>query len=338
LIIALFVTSLFSRNIRYIFVTSTCFVIICIYGKLHLSEPIENERAGERVQVRIVQPNVQIHHFGNIEKKEDILKTLTRLTLADGFEDKDYIFWPEAAFPYPVSKYSSWLDVLKNIVPPNKNAALIFGADRVEKINSKVVNFNSIIVIDRSGYTLDYYDKQVLVPFGEYVPYKRLFLSIGKIAYAVGTEDIAKGSKDHSLTLGGNMRFLPLICSESTLDKNYVRILNHSDYRFILNVTNDSWFGESLGPYQHFAASIVRSIEYGLPVIRAANTGISGIINPFGKIMDITKINTKVLLDGTMPGKLKSPTVFYYIGSFIIPGIFLCYAVLLIVLCSLKNR
>ena len=127
-----------------------------------------------------------------------------------------------------------------------------------------------------------------------------------------------------------NIAFLPLICSESTLAKNHLSLSSYSKYRFILNITNDSWFENTFGPYQHYMISRVKAMEFGLPVVRVANTGISAIINVYGDLVKTAQINTEAVIDGVIPPKLKNPTLYYVIHGYIIPAIFTFYAIFLI--------
>ena len=331
LLIGLITTSIFSMNKKYIAFNLFLFLILCIIGEMRIENCLLSNKH-HNIKVRLVQPNIQNHHFGNREKQELILQKLSELTLSTGFKDKDYIFWPEAAFPYPVYEHHSLIGKLQDFIPDNEHAALIFGADSVREGYYTSVSFNSILAIDKSGTILGHYDKRILVPFGEYIPYKEKFSFMEKIAYSAKMGDIAKGVRSNIIDLGNGVKFLPIICSESIVDKGHLEILNHDDYRFIVNFTNDAWFGDSLGPYQHFNISRIRAIEYGLPVLRVTNTGISGVINVFGSVLKYTKLNTEAIIDGFIPPKLQNPTLFYKIHRFIIPAIFAFYALLILYL------
>ena len=331
LFIGLMTTSLFSMNKKYIAFNLFLFIGICTIGEMRIENSLFVNEPRD-IKVRLVQPNIQNHHFGSKEKQELILQKLSKLTLSTGFGDKDYIFWSEAAFPYPVYKHQSFLDKLQDFIPDNEYAALIFGADNVREGYYTSVSFNSIFAIDKSGTILGYYDKRILVPFGEYIPYKENFSFMEKMAYSTKMDDIAKGTRSNIINLGNGIKFLPIICSESIVDKGYLEILNHDDYRFVVNLTNDAWFGDSLGPYQHFNISRIRAIEYGLPVLRVTNTGISGVIDVFGNVLKHTKLNIEAIIDSHIPPKLQNPTLFYKIHKLIMPAIFAFYALLILYL------
>ena len=331
LLVGLITTSLFSKNKKYIALNLCIFLLICIIGEIR----IENNPTiskNDNIKIRLIQPNIQNHHFGNKERQASILEKLSELTLSAGFKDKDYIFWSEAAFPYSIYGHQSNLNMIQDFIPNNKYSALIFGADSIREGHYTSLSFNSILAINKDGKLLGHYDKRILVPFGEYIPYKDKFSFIEKIAYSAKIGDISKGIRSNIIDLGNGIRFLPVICSESVVDKSYLEILDHDSYRFILNITNDAWFGDSLGPYQHFNISRIRAIEYGLPVIRVANAGISGVIDIFGNVLQQTKLNKEAIIDTTIPPKLKEATLFYKIHHFIIPTIFVLYVLMMLYL------
>ncbi|WPX95911.1 apolipoprotein N-acyltransferase [Candidatus Bandiella euplotis] len=336
LLITLFSTSIFSGNRKYIAFNVVAFLIICAWGMMRISTH-EVTDGDDDIHIRLVQPNAQQHHFGDQKKQEAALNDLSRLTLSPNFDKQHYIFWPEAAFPYPIHK--NWLDMMQHFVPPNQNAALIFGADRVEynDLNERL-DFNSLVAVAKNSMALDYYDKRVLVPFGEYVPYRNTIYFIEKIAHSAGIGDIVKGKKNNVVDLGNGVKILPLICSESIADKNRLKILNYKEYRFILNATNDFWFGKSLGPYQHFNISVVRAIEYGLPMIRVANTGVSGVVDVFGNVIKISKLDVEYIIDVILPPKLKAATLFYQIDDFIMPAIVVFYIIFILYLYVSRRR
>ena len=329
--IVLFSLSLFTKNKIFIASNVIVFLFISVIGEIRKDKKHIELDSDSAINIRLVQPNIQQPHYGNHEEQAYIFDTLSRLTFSSGFENRQYIFWPEASFPYPIFENSNWTNVLKNFTPINKsgNSALIFGADRIEKENEKLLSFNSVIALNHIGEMLGYYDKRILVPFGEYMPYKNNNRFVHKIAHSIGFDDISKGKSHNIIKLGDGINFLPLICSESVLDKKHLLLSPYDQYKFILNVSNDSWFENTFGPYQHFMLSKVKAIEYGLPVIRIANTGVSAIIDAYGDVIKTATINTEAVIDGVLPPKLKSPTVYYRIHEYIIPIIFTLYAIFL---------
>ena len=339
-VIALFSLSLFSKNTLFILFNVMIFLFISVVGEIKKENKKHKLDDKEAINIRIVQPNAHDFHFGNSEKQSYVFEKLSALTLSKGFKKINYVFWPESAFPYTIFKDSNWLQTLKNFVPYNSagKSALIFGADRIEHLDKKVSTYNSIISIDNTGTILDHYDKRILVPFGEYMPIKSANKVIQKLANSPGIEDFSTGKKSNIINLGNHISFLPLICSESTLDKKHLLLSSFDKYRFILNVTNDAWFENTFGPYQHFIISNIKAIEYGLPVIRVANTGLSGIIDAHGDIIKTAHLNTEAVIDGTIPPKLKNPTIFYRIHEYIIPTIFTLYILFLILVYTFRSK
>ncbi len=338
--IIVFSLSLFSKNKLFILFNIIMFLFISVVGEIRKENKQYELDDKEVINIRIIQPNIQDFHFGNSEKQTYIFEKLSKLTLSKGFKNINYVFWPESAFPYTIFKDSNWLQTLKNFVPHNNDgkSALIFGTDRIEQLDKEVLSYNSIISIDGNGKILGHYDKRILVPFGEYIPIKTANKIIHKIANSPGIEDFSTGKKGNIINLDNNISFLPLICSESTLDKKHLSLSSFNKYRFILNVTNDAWFEDTFGPYQHFIISNIKAIEYGLPVIRVANTGLSGIIDAYGDIVKTTHLSREAVIDGIIPPKLRKPTLFYKIHEYIIPAIFTLYVIFLALVYIFKSK
>ena len=187
-----------------------------------------------------------------------------------------------------------------NAVAEHTGAVLITGA--ISEVGSKT--YTSVNAIDPDGKMLFEYHKQHLVPFGEYVPFKE-FLPIKKLT--AGFEDYDAGDGDAILDLSlekGNLKIRPLICYESVFADEVKA--NAAD--LLINFTNNAWFGNSSGPYQHFYIGKFRAIENGIPMITVANNGISGVVDAMGRIISKTKINDIVALDCLIPKKVLSNT------------------------------
>ena len=151
--------------------------------------------------------------------------------------------------------------------------------------------YNSVVAL---GSEAGRYDKRHLVPFGEFIPF-RSWIPIPKIT--VGTVDFSRGSVRHSLTLPGLPPIKPLICYEAIFPE-----MSEGAYpAWILNITNDAWFGDSPGPYQHLAMSRVRAVEQGVPLIRVANTGMSAVIDSYGRVLKRLPLNTRGIIDTALP-------------------------------------
>lgn len=253
----------------------------------------------EGVNIRLVQPNIS--QSDKWIDSYQIFKQTKALSQQDN-QDITHIIWPETGFTQVISPNSIIPKFLQKNIASDK--ILLIGAlrDNGNPVNYKL--WNSMFVIE-SEHISAYYDKFHLVPFGEYIPFRSLFPFISRIAYGIG--DIAEGNGVKTIILESTPSFSPLICYEIIFPSKIVDEKNRPEW--ILNITNDGWFGISSGPYQHFAAAKFRAVEEGLPVVRAANTGISGVIDAYGVVMAKTSLGEKTYLDYQLP-KAGNPTIY----------------------------
>ena len=193
---------------------------------------------------------------------------------------------------------------------------LLAGAPRREEDESELRVFNSIHVIGTTGEMLATYDKTHLVPFGEYVPLRSLLSRIGLQSIVPGTLDYSSGPGLRTVNIPGLPAFSPLICYEVIFPGQAVRRDVRPDW--ILNLTNDAWFGKTPGPYQHFALARFRAAEEGLPVVRAAGTGISAFIDPYGRVISSIDLNRSGSLDSDLPKPLSESTLYARFGDWIL--------------------
>ncbi len=191
--------------------------------------------------------------------------------------DSEYIIFAENNFPYLINQLK-YINVSKNI---KKNQKLIIGASTVK--DNKF--YNSFILLEKNKW--QYFDKKILVPFGEFLPFRKFLKFMESIS---GTVDFKKGTNDRILITKDNLKILPIICYEIIFDKIFNNIDNNK-IDIMINITNDSWFGNKIGPYQHFYIARVKSLIANRPLIRVSNNGISAIINQDGKIVISTKLN-----------------------------------------------
>ncbi len=163
--------------------------------------------------------------------------------------------------------------------------------------------FNSFFIIDHNNIIIGKYDKNILVPFGEYIPLDNLLRKLSFLNISSLAGNFTAGSK--SVEIFNTLKNNPMvyICYEIVFS-NKIRDIDE-EVSFLLNITNDAWFGNSSGPYQHFNMSKIRPVELGLPLVRVANNGISGIINPFGQEILKSKLNTELHERILLPSKIK---------------------------------
>jgi apolipoprotein N-acyltransferase len=162
--------------------------------------------------------------------------------------------------------------------------------------------YNSIYVIDHDGSVLSVYDKVHLVPFGEYLPFQDFLERLGLMQITKVQGGFIPGSRRRALDVPRAPRFLPLICYEIIFPGEAVPRGERPGW--LVNLTNDGWFGISSGPYQHLQQARVRAIEEGLPLVRAANTGISAVIDPLGRVIKSLPLGTEGVLDAPLPRRI----------------------------------
>jgi apolipoprotein N-acyltransferase len=175
--------------------------------------------------------------------------------------------------------------------------------------------WNSLVVVDGNAGVAAIYDKHHLVPFGEYMPFRNI-LPLDKIT--AGSLDFSAGPGVRTLRLAGLPAFSPLICYEVIFPGRVARGDDRPEW--LLNITNDAWFGTSAGPHQHFVSARLRSVEEGLPLVRAANTGISGVIDAYGRVVGRLGLGRSGVIDARLPVAAPDRTAFSRFGN-LLPGL-----------------
>lgn len=278
--------------------------------------------------VRIVQPALDQSEKWQVENPDEIVARYLTLSRAasearPNLNGLTVLVWPESAFPFLLTHRPEVLSAIAELLPDG--TTLVTGAVRADERAGKPVEaFNSVLVIDDRGVIVAAYDKVRLVPFGEYVPLRWFFNLFGIRQLIALPEGFSAGASRLTLTLPGAAPFAPLICYEIIFPGAVLASKLRPGW--ILNLTNDTWFGETPGPYQHFLQGRIRAVEEGLPVVRAANSGISGIIDPFGRIIDSLPLGTAGIIDGSIP-KAVALTAYAQVGdSVFLVLLLLCFA------------
>ncbi len=255
--------------------------------------------AGDGPLLRLVQPDIPQSLKWDPRARQDHLRLTADLSYAPGYERVDHLIWPETATLFPLAGDPAFRLDLARLVPPA--GYLLTGSTRVER--APVLRaWNSLHALDANGELRATYDKFHLVPFGEYVPLRGI-LPLERIT--VGPVDFSAGPGPRTIRLPGLPAFSPLICYESIFPRAVRHPADRPDW--ILLATNDAWFGTSAGPYQHYAASRFRAIEEGLPVVRAANGGISAVIDGEGRVRAALALGARTHLDARLPRALPPP-------------------------------
>lgn len=271
------------------------------YYRLQNNKIITNSE----IKLRLVQGNIkQDLKWDPVTKHQNFLKHVA-LSNVEGKEGISTTIWSETAVPYAIDNSPQLIEELKKAVP--QSGSLITGGLRVKYKNDEQGNleniWNSVFTINQNGIA-NYYDKHHLVPFGEYVPFAKFLPFIEKITG--GGEGFGEGEGPKTLEAEG-FTFSPLICYEVIFADKIIDKNNRPD--LLVNVTNDAWFGVSSGPFQHFDMTKMRAVEYGIPLARVANTGISAFIDPLGQEIARLNLNQEGIIDVNLVNKLDE-TVF----------------------------
>jgi apolipoprotein N-acyltransferase len=306
-------------------------VILAGYGEVRLRRTQTGFVDG--VHLRIMQPNLPQDAKFNYGAKQEVMKRYLALSdraagpRSTGMHDVTHLIWPESAFPFFLTRDPDAMAQISALLP--EKAVLITGAIRLaEPVDPKnPAAYNSIYVIDHDGSILALYDKVHLVPFGEYLPLEHFLERIG----------LQNLSKIHGGFLSGDRRrliavphappMLPLICYEAIFPDEAVP--RNARPGWLVNVTNDGWFGNSSGPHQHFQQARVLAIEEGLPLVRAANTGISAVVDPLGRVIQSLPLGTDGVIDSRLPKPIGA-TIFVRTGNGLV-GLMLAVALVVIV-------
>ena len=282
-------------------------VLATIWG--HGYWRLETTRTGapSDVVVRVVQANVSQADKWRADRRENNFNRY--LELSQGAEGKlpHAIIWPETAVPYFLSREVGRRGAIGDLL--DGEGFVITGAPRISPRSQATTQiWNSVIAIDHTGAVAGAYDKSHLVPFGEYLPLRRLLGRLGLEKLVVGSIDYSAGSGPVTLHLGNLPPVGPLICYEAIFPGAVV----DPDDRpaWLLNVSNDGWYGISAGPHQHFAMARLRSVEEGLPLVRAANTGISGVIDSFGRVVAKINLGKAGFIDVVLPQPIDEETIY----------------------------
>jgi apolipoprotein N-acyltransferase len=265
----------------------------------------------DKVHLRIMQPNLQQDVKFNYAARYEVMNRYIALSNrasgpdAPGMKDVTHLIWPESAFPFFLAREPDALAQITQLMPPN--AVLITGAVRVaEPVNPTApAVYNSIYAIDHSGSIVALYDKVHLVPFGEYLPLERILARLGFQELTKQRGGFLAGDRRRLIAIPGAPVALPLICYEIIFPGDVTPRGQRPGW--IVNVTNDGWFGISTGPYQHLQQARIRAIEEGLPLARAANTGISAVIDPLGRIVNSLPLGREGVIDSPLPRPIRAP-------------------------------
>ncbi|WP_170153431.1 apolipoprotein N-acyltransferase [Roseiarcus fermentans] len=279
-------------------------------GSLRLSAPSSDPVPG--VRLRLIQPNISQGASFAPENKDAIVRRYLELSDRDGGLDRQgdrftHLIWPESAFPFILSRDPRALGDIASLL--GRGAVLITGAATADMTPEReAIYHNSIEMVGRDGLLPERYDKHHLVPFGEYLPFQSFLKAIGATQFVQAPGGFAAGAGQRALAAPGLPPATPLICYEAIFPVEVGDAISGAKRAgWLLNVTDDAWFGTTPGPYQHYAQARLRAIELGLPLVRVANSGISAVVDGMGREIAAAPLGVETVLDAHLPEAL-APT------------------------------
>jgi apolipoprotein N-acyltransferase len=309
--------------------------IFYIYGSSYEKKFKASDIDINDFKIRVIGSNISLDRFYKDINPVSVIKDL--IEISDPKKEEKTIFvWPEGILPDILQKdlvKYNWLFKEKF----NDNHLLVIGINS-QSNDQEVTNFyNSLSIYDHNLKLIKFYNKINLVPFGEFLPFENVFKKIGLKSITNNYQSFSKGDRRNIIKIHNNnfsFKFLPLICYEIIYSG---KIFNDNNFDFIINISEDGWFGKSVGPKQHFTHSIFRSIESGKYILRSANNGIAAIINPIGDIEQKIDFGKSGHIDFNKSRKIQ-PTVFSKYGNKIFVILILMYIFLIFSFNRNKNE
>ncbi len=292
----------------FLLLTPTVFLLMKSYYR-YLNQPIPSHN--ETHLIKAIQPNIKQEI-----KWKKILKSNHHQKLIDLSRAKhngNYLsvlnIWPETAFlgVYPRDK-AVIKDLSQKFLNSKKNEFLFTGSISTNEGNF----FNSALLLNSKEEVKNIYSKQVLVPFGEFLPFRNL---LPRFDFFENKIDFSSGNQNKAVAIKNYYKFVPLICYEILFSNLIFKFLDE-ETTLIINITNDGWFGNTIGPIQHFQFAKIRAVEFGIPVIRVANTGYSGLVSPYGEVLEKLNYNEDGILSFNLINKTNG-TMFKKYGNYI---------------------
>lgn len=283
-----------------------CAIIIItamLYGQWRLQDITSAVSGSTGMKTTIVQGNIDQSIKWNEKFERESLNTFLELSAGEPGTDPGLIIWPETTTPF---FFQDMDDKHRDIVSlaRSRNDYLILGSPSYETKSGRTHHMNSAFAVSNSGMIVGRYDKIHLVPFGEYIPLRYIFPFMGQLL--PGMSDFISGNGIHPLQLG-DKKVGVLICYESIFPE-ISREYKKSGVQLLVNITNDAWFGRSSAPYQHMSMAVFRAVENRMFLARSANTGISAVIDPCGRVAASTNLFE--------PAKLEASVGFFDIKTF----------------------
>jgi apolipoprotein N-acyltransferase len=305
--LAYFVVSRSRGSILTIVATAAVLVGVTAWGNQRLENDTLIDR-GQRVRVALIQGNIPQDEKWNPAQATHILSTYLTLTREAAAQGAQLVIWPESSTPFPFLDDKTGGESIRALVRES-GIELLLGSDQVDP-RKKTTYYNAAFLVRKNGDVAGVYQKMHLVPFGEFVPLQQLLFFVGPLVEQVG-----------GFTPGRDMVMLPTaygpistaICYEIVFPRLVGESVSRGS-RLLTTITNDAWYGRSSAPYQHFLQASMRAIEQGRFLARAANTGITGFVDPYGRVLQKTEIFERAILVGDVR-LLEGRTIYGRIGD-----------------------
>ncbi len=268
------------------------------FGMFRLAQELPG---GRTLLVRMIQPSVQQAEKWDANKRDGIFRSYLDMSSAPPAAEgtrPQLILWPETSVPFLFQQRPDALAAIDAMLQPGQT--LLAGAVRMEGDSPQSPSarfYNSVVAIDAGGQIFGAADKQFLVPLGEFLPFADLLARFGITKLVELPGGFTPGTARPSIEVADNVRAVPFICYEVI----FPDVAVGTDADLLVNVTNDAWFGNSPGPYQHLRQAQLRAVEAGLPTVRAANNGITAVIDPYGRVLAGLALDAVAVLDYAVP-------------------------------------
>ncbi len=286
-----------SKKITILSITLVIVFLVYIYGNSSINKDkklLENLDNNSKVYTKVISPSFQLQYHSSIDEIEDKLKKLIRYSDPDP-RKKTLFIWPEGVFTgYSYNEISQFKELVKDKF--TKNHMILFGINT--SLDESKNNFNSLVVVDNKFKILYQYNKKKLVPFGEFLPFENFLNRFGLKKITQGYGSFSKGKLQKNIRIE-KLNILPLICYEIIFTELIQKSENKTN--LIINISEDAWFGNSIGPYQHFAKAVFRAIENNTFLVRSANKGITAIISNRGEIIKKLDVGERGNIEMNIP-------------------------------------
>lgn len=305
---------------------ASVFALVVGYGNVRLQSTDKMMAESEKLNVAVVQGNIEQSAKWDLAFRMDTIEKYIRLSEQAGKSHPDLIVWPETATPF-YFKYN--IEMTKMVLQAIRatKTHFVVGSPTVEFAESHEYFYNSVYLVTPDGDIAARNDKVHLVPFGEYVPFKKWLPFIDHLVAQVG--EFRAGKK------GDTLKWVPadigvLICYE-VIFPELARECVVNNAGLLVNITNDAWFGNTSAPYQHFSMAVFRAVENRRSLIRAANTGISGFIDPAGRVLSQTVLFEEAVMTYSVPVIKKHTSIYTRYGNLLVLGCFIVMAVIIMI-------